>query len=318
MLYSSDIQLIKPKKRWQAVNHSVLQQKNIQLWLCHLDTGLPEVSGNKCLKLKYHLLQVVQSGFAGVVTFGGAYSNHLCAVAASCHAMGLKSVAYVRTDELDITNPTLAFCQQQGMRLIALDRGRYRQRSEPAFITGITASHPDLLLIPEGGSSAAGSLGVSELDLASTPDGNADLILCATASGGTLAGIVNGHDCNALGIAVVRDASLPSRVQQLINKTCAEKQWRVDSSFAGKGYGQFDSNLLAFCRSMAAQKVYVEPIYTGKALAGAIKLVEQDQIPSGSRLSFFHTGGLQGLKGLRHRNLITAADFALLSGSMAD
>lgn len=318
MLYSSDIQLIKPKKRWQAVNHSVLQQKNIQLWLCHLDTGLPEVSGNKCLKLKYHLLQVVQSGFAGVVTFGGAYSNHLCAVAASCHAMGLKSVAYVRTDELDITNPTLAFCQQQGMRLIALDRGRYRQRSEPAFITGITASHPDLLLIPEGGSSAAGSLGVSELDLASTPDGNADLILCATASGGTLAGIVNGHNCEALGIAVVRDTSLPLRVQQLITKAHAEKQWRIDNSFTGKGYGHFDSSLLAFCRNMAAQKVYLEPIYTGKALAGAIKLVEKNLIPSGSRLSFFHTGGLQGLQGLRHRNLITAADFALLSGSMAD
>lgn len=318
MLYSSDIQLITPQKRWQVVHHSVLQQKNIQLWICHLDTGLTEVSGNKCLKLKYPLLQVVQRGYAGIVTFGGAYSNHLCAVAACCHAMRLKSVAYVRTDELDPTNPTLTFCRQRGMQLITLERDRYRQRSEPAFINEITALHPDLLLVPEGGSSAAGSLGVSELDLASTPDGNADLILCATASGGTLAGIINGHDCNVLGIAVVRDASLPLRIQQLINKENAEQQWRIDNTFTGKGYGQFDSNLLAFCRSMAAQNILLEPIYTGKALAAAIHLAENNQIPPGSRLSFFHTGGLQGLQGLRHRNLITATDFALLSGSVAD
>lgn len=109
MLYSSDIQLITPIKHWQLLNHPVLQQKNVQLWVCHLDTGLPEVSGNKCLKLKHHLVQVIQAGYRGVVTFGGAFSNHLSAVAASCNALGLKSAAYVRTDQLDPANPTLSF-----------------------------------------------------------------------------------------------------------------------------------------------------------------------------------------------------------------
>lgn len=317
MLYSSEIQLTPPKQRWQLLKHPLLLQKQIQLWVCQLDTAVAEVSGNKWLKLKYHLQQVSQQRYAGIMTFGGAFSNHLCAVAASCQQLGWQSLAYVRTEQLDSANPTLAFCQRMGMQLVALDRDSYRRRAEPDFCRQLQTAHPHLLLVPEGGSSAAGALGVAELDLANTPGGSADLIVSAVASGGTLAGIINRHTCKTLGIAVVKDASLPLRVQQLLNNNRLVKHWQINTNFAGKGYGRFDQPLLQFCREMALHQLYVEPVYTGKAMAAIFSLIATDELPAGSRLSFFHTGGLQGLNGLHYRGLITAADLALLSGLAA-
>jgi 1-aminocyclopropane-1-carboxylate deaminase len=318
MLLSSKIQLFTTLPRWQLLSHPLLSEHKVQLWICRLDTSIAEVSGNKCLKLKYPLQQVYTANKRGIFTFGGAFSNHLAAVAASCHQLGLQSLAYVRTDKLDFSNPTLAFCQRMGMQLIALDRSRYRLRAEASFITQLQELHPQLLLVPEGGSSKAGAQGVAELDLANTPAGQADLIICPTASGGTLAGIINRHCAPALGIAVVRDASLPQRVQQLLQQDRQPQHWQINSDFTGAGYGRFDPTLLQFCRDMARRGLLLEPVYTGKALAGVFSLISSGAIAAGSRLSFFHTGGLQGLNGLYYRELITAADFALLSGLKSD
>ncbi|MDP5135318.1 pyridoxal-phosphate dependent enzyme [Rheinheimera baltica] len=317
MLYSPEIQLISPKQRWQRLSHPLLVQHRIQLWVCHLDTLVPEVSGNKWLKLKYHVQQVMQQNCSGILTFGGAFSNHLCAVAACCRLLGLQSAAYVRADDLDMANPTLAFCQQAGMQLYALDRTSYRQRDNPDFIQQLQEKHKTLLMVPEGGSSDAGASGIAELNLATTPEGDADIIICPTASGGTLAGVINRHDCAALGIAVVKDTSLPQRVSQLLTPESRTKHWQINTNFVGKGYGKFDEALLSFCREMAQHQLHVEPIYTGKTLAAVFSLIASGDIPENSRLSVFHTGGLQGLKGLHYRGLITVSDLALLSGSVA-
>lgn len=303
---------------WQPLSHPLLIQNKVELWVCRLDTAISEISGNKWLKLKYHLQQVCRENKSGIFTFGGAFSNHLCAVAASCQQFGLQSLAYVRTDQLDADNPTLNFCQHRGMQLIALDRGRYRMRSDAEFIRQLTLQHPQLLMVPEGGSSAAGAKGIAELDLANTPAGPADLIVCPTASGGTLAGIINRHDVPALGIAVVKDDSLPQRVQQFLHQEPPYKHWQINAEHTAGGYGRFDQALLQFCRDMAQQQLYLEPVYSGKALAGLFSLIRSGTITPGSRLSFFHTGGLQGLKGLHYRKLISTADLRLLSGSAHD
>ena len=317
MLYSSKIQLPVVRQRWQALSHTVLLRHQVQLWICHLETGLASVSGNKWLKLKYHLTNAQASGMKGVFTFGGAFSNHLCAVAAACRQSGLASVAYVRADQPDLTNPTLQFCQQQGMQLHFLDRSSYRLRHQTDFISRLQQQHPQLLMVPEGGSSADGARGVAELDLATTPDGMADTVICATASGGTLAGMISRNDAAVLGIAVVKDASLPAKVLQLLPPGRPVGQWTINTDFTGAGYARFSAELLQFCRDMAQQRLYVDPVYTGKALHGVFSLIAAGQFPAGSRLSFFHTGGLQGLQGLHYRNLITASDLALLSGLTA-
>jgi 1-aminocyclopropane-1-carboxylate deaminase len=317
MLSSSGFQLLSTRQKWQQLTHSLLQQYQIELWICQLETTIPEVSGNKCLKLKYHLLQAQATGKKGIFTFGGAFSNHLCAVAASCHHIGMQSLAYVRTDALDSNNPTLMFCKQMGMQLVALDRQEYRRRSESEFIQHLQQLHPQLFFVAEGGSSVAGAQGVAELDLASTPGGKTDMLVCAAASGGTLAGMINRHNVPVLGIAVVKDSTLPARVQHLLTDDKRNTQWQINTDFVTGGYGRFDPQLLEFCRDMARHQLYVEPIYTGKAMAGLFSLIAQGTLTKGSRLSFFHTGGLQGLNGLYYRGLITAADLALLSGSKA-
>ena len=117
-----------------------------------------------------------------------------------------------------------------------------------------------------------------------------------------------------LGIAVVKDPSLPQRISQLLQSN-DKQRWLLNTDFCGAGYAKFDDTILQFCRDMAQQRLYLEPIYTGKALAGVFTLIKQGYFPPGSRLSFFHTGGLQGLAGLHYRHLITTADYALLSGS---
>ena len=318
VLYSTDLSLLSATPRWLLLEHDLLRQHQVQLWVCQLDTALAAAAGNKCLKLKYHLRHALAQHKAGIMTFGGAFSNHLYAVAATCNQLAWQSLAFVRTDQLDLANPTLTYCAAMGMQLVPLDRQQYRLRNDPAFLEQLRRAHPELLLVPEGGSSADGAKGVAELDLANTPDGPADLIVSATASGGTLAGIINRHDQPVLGIAVVKDPSLTQRVQQLLTADSAHRHWQINMDCAAGGYGKFNPAILQFCRDMAQQQLYVEPVYTGKALAGVFNLIRQGQITPGSRLSFFHTGGLQGLDGLYYRGLITATDLALLTGSAAD
>ncbi|PKM17106.1 MAG: hypothetical protein CVV11_21275 [Gammaproteobacteria bacterium HGW-Gammaproteobacteria-15] len=317
-MQSAEITALPVVARWQQIHQPLLLQRQVELWVYQLNTAIPQLSGNKWLKLKYHIAQAQQAQKAGFLTFGGAFSNHLAAVAAMCRYHGLKSLAYVRADQLDNHNPTLAFCLQQGMQIQLLSREQYRLRNDAGFLQQLQQQHQHFLIVPEGGSSVAGASGVAELELDLTPNGKASHIICATASGGTLAGIINGAGCKVLGIAVVKDPSLPARISQLLHSSNNQQNWSLNTDFCGAGYARFDDSVLQFCREMAQQQLYLEPIYTGKALAGVFALIKQGYFPPGSRLSFFHTGGLQGLAGLHYRKLITNADFALLSGLAAD
>lgn len=302
--------------RWHNIQHPLLQQHQLELWIFHLHTTVPQLSGNKWLKLKYHIIQAQQTQKSGIVTFGGAFSNHLAAVAAMCQHQGLQSRAFLRADHLDLQNPTLAFCLQRGMQFELLDRQQYRRRADTAFLHDIQQRYPAMLLVPEGGSSAAGVQGVAELDLVSTPSGAADIVVSPAASGGTVAGIINSTKAatKVLAMAVVRDASLEQRITSLLHQE-HNNNWQLITEYCGAGYARFDEATLQFCRQMVSKQLYLEPIYSGKALAALFRMIAAGKVPDGSRLSFFHTGGLQGLAGLRYRNLITATDYALLSGS---
>uniref|UniRef100_A0A486XH64 1-aminocyclopropane-1-carboxylate deaminase n=1 Tax=Rheinheimera sp. BAL341 TaxID=1708203 RepID=A0A486XH64_9GAMM len=254
----------------------------------------------------------------GIVTFGGAFSNHLAAVAAICQQQGMRSVALLRADNADPDNPTLALCQKNGMQFELLSRQQYRQRANPAFIREVKQRYAELLLVPEGGSSAEGVQGIAELDLVQTPAGPADVVFCPAASGGTAAGIINRtrDPTQVQAIAVVKDPSLGARITELLLPQ-HNPNWALLSQYCGPGYAKFEPSTLQFCRDMAQHDVQLEPIYSGKALAGVFQQIAAGQFEPGCRLSFFHTGGLQGLAGLHYRQLITSADYALLSGSSA-
>jgi 1-aminocyclopropane-1-carboxylate deaminase len=295
--------------QWQAITHPVLTLHQTELWIRYTATEHPDISGNKLLKLKYQLTQALQENYAGLLTFGGAFSNHLVATAAAAAENNLKSTGIVRGLEVDLNNPTLALCRDYGMQLHRISREQYQQRHQDHFIQQLMLQYPDQLLIPEGGTCEAAALGISELDMLHTPTGPASLLVTATGSGGTLAGLIRGApDTSVLGIAVVKDSSLTEKVKQLLPVGRSYPHWQLIQALHQPAYGRFDAKLWQFCLSFRDQQLQLEPVYTGKALYSVFELIRTGQIAKGSRISFFHTGGLQGLKGLAYRGLIPTVD----------
>lgn len=295
--------------QWQKLQHPVLTDNQTELWLRHVPSSNPDISGNKLLKLKYQLEQALQLKYLGLLTFGGAFSNHLVATAAAAAANNLQSVGIVRGEEVDLNNPTLALCQSYGMQLLPVSRNYYQSRHTPELLLGLAQQFPDFLLIPEGGTCEAAVRGVSELDMVNTPAGPASLLSCAVGSGGTVAGLIRGSVATpVLGIAVVKDLSLQDKISQFLPADRDSPDWQLIQALHQPRYGRFDHQLWGFCQSFTSQEVQLEPIYTGKALYTIFELIKAGEIPKGSRVSFFHTGGLQALKGLAYRGLIPITD----------
>lgn len=295
--------------QWKNLQHPVLNDHQTEIWLRYAPEINPDISGNKILKLKYQLEQALQQKSQGLLTFGGAFSNHLVATAAAAAENKLKSVGIIRGEDADLNNPTLALCRSYGMQLILVSRAFYRTRYQQETLQQLSEQFPDYLHIPEGGTCEAAVKGVSELDMCSTPQGPASLLVCAVGSGGTVAGLIRGSKTTpVLGIAVVQDQSLPEKIRAFLPADRNWPEWQLIQALHQPRYGRFDPELWQFCQSFADQDVQLEPVYTGKALFSVFELIKAGIISKGSRLSFFHTGGLQGLKGLAYRGLIPTTD----------
>jgi 1-aminocyclopropane-1-carboxylate deaminase/D-cysteine desulfhydrase-like pyridoxal-dependent ACC family enzyme len=317
---------------WQLLSLPICQQMQVELWMCQLHCQVRAISGNKWLKLKYQVQQMQPQGKRQLLSFGGAFSNHLAALAAYGAWQQIPTIGLVRTERLDAQNPTLAFCRQQGMRLIAVPFAEYRQRHTADFLHALQQHYPEALIIPEGGSSPWAIPGVASLPLADTPQGSADVLCVATASGGTLAGLIQAYpDLPIDAIAVVKDDSLPAKVRQLgrayqaltpkqpltrpaVSQDEPIERWQIIPAADQTAYAKFRPQLLQFCLSMAAFGCQVEPVYTGKALHTLIERIRAGAYPAGTRLSFFHTGGEQGIDGLHYRQKVTDAQHATLRG----
>jgi 1-aminocyclopropane-1-carboxylate deaminase/D-cysteine desulfhydrase-like pyridoxal-dependent ACC family enzyme len=318
--------------RWQLLELPICQQRQVELWVCQLRCQIAAISGNKWLKLKEQVAQMQPQGKQQLLSFGGAFSNHLAAMAAYGAWQQIPTIGMVRTEQFDAKNPTLAFCQQQGMQLIAVSFAEYRQRHDARYVATLQQRYPNALIVPEGGSSPWAIPGVATLPLAETPHGPADVLGVATASGGTLAGLIQAYpDLPIDAIAVVKDDSLPAKVRQLgrayqelrpeqPRATTAAPQdthierWQIIPAADHPAYAKFSPQLLQFCLSMAACGCRVEPVYTGKALQTLVERIRAGAYPAGTRLSFFHTSGEQGVDGLYYRQKISAAQHAMLRG----
>lgn len=298
-----------PKITWQQLQHPILIALNTELWICQLKPEVPQIAGNKWLKLHSAIKQRLPN--QGILSLGGAFSNHLAALAAAGNHFGFPTIGLVRTDQLDTGNPTLQQCLKNGMQLKGIDRMLFRQRNSVEFNNHLLNSYPNYLIVPEGGSNQQGAAGVAALPLADTPAGAATLLCCATASGGTLAGIIQRHpNTRVLGLSVVKDNSLPSRVEQCLPDHRAFLNWQLAK--ASSAYGKVTAENIAFCCELKPQ-VSLEPVYTGKALYQLFQLLAEGEIAPGQRIAFFHTGGLQGLAGLYYRKLISKSEYAILA-----
>ncbi|GAA5219003.1 1-aminocyclopropane-1-carboxylate deaminase/D-cysteine desulfhydrase [Corallincola platygyrae] len=293
----------------QELSLPVCRRHNVRLFIKRDDLLHPQISGNKWRKLKFTLLKAASESREQIVSFGGAFSNHIAALAAAGSAYGFKTTGIIR-GEADPDNPTLRWAQQQGMELKFVDRSIYRQRHDSEYLTKLHSEFPKALIVPEGGTSKDALAGVGELldEIHAQMDMPIDSLVTAVGSGGTLAGLIAKDQSNLqlLGVPVVKDASLESKIRGLLEGIEREndENWKLMIEPSWGGYGKVPAHLATELNSLAEQlEVPLEPVYTGKAFLTMLAAIESQTIPSGSRVVFLHTGGLQGLKGLAYRNI---------------
>lgn len=277
----------------QQVPDQHIEYRHQRISIKRLDLIHPQISGNKFFKLKYNLLAARQQGFEKVLTFGGAYSNHIAATAFAAHKFGFQSLGMIRGEELAQRpfNPTLATAQQFGMQLEFISRNAYRQKDQPDFLQRLQQQYPDFYLIPEGGTNALAIQGCREILTAE--DAQFDLICCAVGTGGTLAGLIEASQQHQqlLGFSALKGDFLTHEVAQLTTK----RNWRILDNYCCGGYAKTTPELIQFIQTFEQRyNIPLEQVYTGKMLRGIFDLIDQDKIGPDQKILLIHTGGLQG------------------------
>lgn len=287
----------------QKIEIPLLLEKDIKLYIKRDDLIHPKVSGNKYRKLKYNLSEIKKNGKSKVITFGGAFSNHIYAVAAACYYEGLTSIGIIR-GELDLQNPTLKYCKNVGMELIAVSRNSYKAKEDSPEIQAICSKYPDAVIIPEGGTNQFAIQGVSEIideiELSVMPI--PDIIVLASGTGGTTAGLLSSDRLNSriLSFSALKTDYLKDEILKLINyKNAHRLDVKTDYHFGG--YGKWTEELLTFIADFEKETlVPLDHVYNGKAMYGLMDLIEKDIFSRGTNILYLHTGGLQGKDGLAY------------------
>lgn len=285
----------------QRLHHPLLTRYGVELWCKRDDLIHPAISGNKWRKLKYHLLHAREHGKQHLLSFGGAYSNHIHALAAAGYQTGLRTTGIIRGEADAVSNTTLRDARRWGMNLVFVDRQSYRRRQDPDWLAQFAA--PDTLIVPEGGSSPLAIPGVAELvgEVPFSPD----LWVLPCASGGTLAGLIAGKRDREqiLAIAVLKGGGfIADEVCRLHPAAANIPGWRIALDHHDGGYAKFSPALWQWVQDFSATTdLPLEPIYSGKAMWGLFRELAAGRIASGSKIVFIHTGGMQGLAGLREQ-----------------
>ncbi len=281
------------------IHDKLFDERGIKLFIKRDDLIHPIISGNKWRKLKYLLRDARAQNKTHLVTFGGAYSNHLLATAAAAAKFGFKSTGIVRGEE--VNNDTLFLCRLHGMNLIFTDRESYRDKA--ALFQKYFEHDANAYFIDEGGGSALGAEGVSELinELRETYDH----IFCACGTGTTAAGIINGiieHQLSTVfhGIPVLKNGEFLRKDIDAILASPAEYDLLTDYHFGG--YGKVTDELISFVKNFTASTgILIEPIYTGKMLYAIYDLAAKNHFKAGDKILAIHTGGIWGLLGMKDK-----------------
>lgn len=261
------------------------------------DLNHPEISGNKFWKLKYNIEAAMASGHPTLLTFGGAYSNHIAATAAACRLTGLRSVGIIRAEDADLTNPTLAKAREDGMKLHRISRADYKRKAEAAFVADLTKQYGPAFIVPEGGTNLEAIWGVQEM--ARQIRAAYDHIAVPVGTGGTLTGIVQElrGKGSILGFAVLKGGFMGDEVKKLHQKwqLPVYSNWRIVDGYHFGGYGKVKPALISFIHKFEdMHQIPLDQVYTGKMMYALYQMIEHGFFPRGSVIMVIHTGGLQG------------------------
>lgn len=258
----------------------------------------PFVSGNKFRKLKYNLLQAKKEKEETLLTFGGAYSNHIAAVAFAGKEQGFKTIGIIRGDELRdkiSDNPTLQFAESCGMQFEFVSREAYRLKNDDSFLDDLKRKFGNFYLVPEGGTNELAIKGCEEI--LTDEDAQFDYVCCAVGTGGTISGIINSalpHQ-KVLGFPALKGDFLKDEIRIFAQN----ENWELITAYHFGGYGKVNQDLIAFINQFYADnQIPLDPIYTGKMVFGVMDLIQKDYFSPNSKILLIHTGGIQGIQGM--------------------
>lgn len=283
----------------QIFDHPVFNAADIQVSVLREDLNHPFVTGNKWWKLRDNLSAAKISELP-VVTFGGAYSNHIYATAAACKELGLRCYGIIRGDDAQADSPTLVFARNCGMILIRVSREQYRNKTQDEFLKILKREIGDFYLVPEGGSNS--------LAVAACADWGRkifnqyghlfDAVALPVGTGGTMAGLISGINGKKYihGFSVLKNgAFLIEQIKGFLKNQSAEQNgsWKLHTDYHFGGYGKANEDVFSIIKNHKSI-LPLDAVYTAKMLLGIIDLAEKGKLERGCRLLVIHTGGLQG------------------------
>ncbi len=283
-------------------------RQQVQLRLLDLTDIHPFISGNKWFKLKYNLAAYQAAGkTCPLLSFGGAWSNHLHALAYAGYQAGIPTIGVVRGERPAVLSAMLQDAESWGMRLEFVSRAEYREKQSDIFISVLHERFGEFEYLPEGGSNALAVKGCMEIADALGNAADVDYLCCACGTGATLAGLIAAAPVatQVLGVPALKGADfLYDDIRRLL--ACSgyadSGRWQLILDAHEGGYGKITPRLAdcieRFCLSSGVQ---LEPLYTGKLLLALEDLLAAGVFPAGTRLVMVHTGGLQGLRGMNER-----------------
>ena len=272
--------------------------RNVLVKILREDQNHEEVSGNKWWKLKHNLLQAAAQ-HRPILTFGGAFSNHLYATAAAAAHLNIPSIGVVRGGPFSTPAPTLEFASKRGMLLHHISREKYKRKDSPEVVDEFYKQFGDLFIIPEGGSNEAALRGCEEWGQKILSTYDFDVLCLPVGTGGTIAGLARafGGQKEIIGFSALKDGS--GLVECVKNLAGAHNNWQIESGFHFGGYAKVKSSLIKFMQDVYVdQKIPLDAVYTSKALWGLVALIEMGRFKEGQKILFIHTGGLQGNLGI--------------------
>ncbi len=279
------------------VTDPFLNQHQIELWIKRDDLLHSIISGNKWRKLKYILQHVLSIGADTIISMGGAFSNHLHALAYAGKLLNISTVAYIRGEQPSPLNPTLRDLEAWGMQLIFISRSSYR---ELRHFKSLPEQKSNEYWLPEGGALEYALQGVAEI--LEEIDINFDILCLPCGTGTTIAGLISAapYDTKALGFSALNAKHfLENDVTKLLSDTSKNFcQWSINYDYYFGGFAKSSPELLEFINNFEHQTdIELESVYTGKMMYGIYALIKQGFFTRGQRIIAVHTGGLQGKRG---------------------
>ena len=286
------------KIKYNTISSNLLEEKKVTVLIKRIDLNHKHISGNKLYKLKNNINEAKKKDFKKILTFGGAYSNHIVATAYLGKKEGFNTIGIIRGEKNLPLNPSLQYAYDNEMNLKYINRRDYRLKDNDSFINKLKCEFGNFYLIPEGGTNFLAVKGASEI---LSNDDNYNYVCCPVGTGGTIAGIINSSNINQiiLGFSALKNTIELKRNIKLYTK---KKNWKLFSRYSCGGYAKISKKLIKFINEFNINYgIPLDVIYTGKMMMGLFDMVESDFFKPKSKILVIHTGGLQGNKGMNKR-----------------